>query len=253
MAHAYDDKFFDWVNLTALRSARIFLPLAQKMAGAPKSVADVGCGQGAWLSVWRDLGVSDICGLDGDYVDPARLLIPTQNFAAADLSGAFSLPRRFDLAQSLEVAEHLPPECSGRFVASLCGLSDVVVFSAAQPGQGGEMHVNERRISWWAGQFAQRGYTAFDALRPGLAEAAEVSPWYRFNAILYANPAGQARLPAEALARRCLDLAELDVSGDFAWRMRMAVLRPLPVSVVSFLSRLNYRIACARQARRQAA
>ena len=252
MAHAYDDKFFDWVNLTALRSARLFLPVVKQAIDAA-SVADVGCGQGAWLSVWREMGVEDVCGLDGDYVARDRLLIPQENFRATDLAAAFALDRRFDVAQSLEVAEHLPPQISQTLVDCLCKLSDVVVFSAAQPGQGGEQHINERRISWWAARFAAQGYAAFDCLRPELARATDVSPWYRFNAVVYANAAGQARLSPDALKTRCDDLARLDISGDLAWKLRMAVLRPLPVQVVSWLSRLNYRIACARQARSQAA
>lgn len=247
MAHEYDDKFFDWVNMTALRSARKFLPLALAATGA-KSVVDVGCGQGAWLSVWRDLGVEDVFGLDGAYVERARLLIPPEAFEVADLSRPFFAPRRFDVAQSLEVAEHLPPAASQGMVAGLCALSDIVVFSAAQPGQGGEMHINERKISWWAAQFAAQGYGAFDCLRPALAQEHDVSPWYKFNTIVYANAAGQARLSRAARATRCADLAKLDVSGDFAWKLRRTILRPLTVSVVSFLSRLNYRLAAGQVA-----
>lgn len=247
MAHEYDAKFFDWVKLTALGSARRFLPVVQAQTGAA-SVADVGCGQGAWLSVWQELGVSNVCGLDGSYVDPASLMIPRENFVAADLAAAFAVPRRFDVAQSLEVAEHLPPAISATFVACLCQLSDIVVFSAAQPGQGGEMHINERRVSWWAQQFAGHGYSAFDSLRPMLADAAGVSPWYKFNSVIYANPAGQARLSQDALALRCDDLAELDRPGNLAWKLRLAVLRPLPVPVVSWLSRAHYRLNCALQA-----
>ena len=252
MAHTYDEKFFDWVKLTALRSARRLLPLVQIHTGA-KSVADVGCGQGAWLSVWQELGVSDVCGLDGDYVERAQLMIPADKFVATDLAAAFKAGRRFDIAQSLEVAEHLPPAISQSFVADLCGLSDIVMFSAAQPGQGGEMHINERAISWWAQQFAGHGYAAFDCLRPALTGEGEVSPWYKFNTIVYANAAGQARLSAAALASRCDDLAALDVSGDLVWKLRLAVLRPLPTALVSWLSRAHYRLNCALQSPRQAA
>lgn len=243
VSNAYDARFYDWVNMTARRSAQIVLPLAQA-ACAPTSVADVGCGEGAWLAVWRELGVADVLGCDGAHVDRARLAIAQERFVATDLSRAFTAGRRFDLAQSLEVGEHLPPDSSDGFVDSLCGLSDVVLFSAAQPGQGGEMHVNERRPSWWAHRFAARGYATFDALRPALAGDGRVDPWYRFNSLLFANEAGQARLSEAARATRVAPEA-LDDGGDLAWKLRRAALAPLPVGVVTGLSRLRYRLVIA--------
>lgn len=244
MTQLYDARFFDWVNLTATRSARAVLPAMQACATV-RSVVDVGCGQGAWLAVWAECGVDDVLGLDGAYVDINRLLIAPKFFAAADLAGGFGAPRRFDLAQSLEVAEHLPPGAGPAFVAGLCALSDVVLFSAAQPGQGGEAHLNERAPSYWAKQFETHGYAAYDALRPKLAADRSVAPWYRFNTVLYANETGTARLSAETKAALCFDLSRLDQAGDLSWTLRRLVLRPLPEPVVTRLSRLRYRLTCA--------
>ena len=42
-------------------------------------------------------------------------------------------------------------------------------------------------------------------------------------------------------AARVADPVKLESGGDFAWRMRKDVLRPLPVAVVTALSRLRYR------------
>lgn len=243
MSGLYDDRFYDWVNQTARSSARFVLPLARD-AARPASVVDVGCGEGAWLDEWRRLGVGDVSGVDGDYVSRERLLIPAERFIPADLSRGFAAARRFDLAQSLEVAEHLPPTSSETFIDSLCGLSDVVLFSAAQPGQGGEGHVNERALSVWAHAFARRGYDAYDAIRPALERESRVSPWYRFNTVIYANAQGAARLSQTARARRVDDFATLDDGGDLLWRLRKAALRPLPVDLVTKLSRARYRFAC---------
>ncbi|MCX7898829.1 MAG: class I SAM-dependent methyltransferase [Methylocystis sp.] len=244
MADLYDSTFYDWVKMTALGSARAILPHVIE-AVSPASVVDIGCGEGAWLSVWSELGVVDILGLDGDYVRRDRLLLKPAEFIAADLSAPFTIARRFDLAQSLEVAEHLPPDAADGFVANLCALSDIVLFSAAIPGQGGEMHINEQRPSWWAERFAARGYDAFDALRPRLRAAKEVAPWYKFNTLIYANAAGQERLSTEARAARCVDPAQLDGAGDALWRLRCAMLAPLSPNVVTMLSRLRYRMATA--------
>lgn len=250
--HDYDARFFDWVGLTARRSARRIVPLTLGLITV-SSIADVGCGEGSWLAVWTEHGVEDIQGFDGSYVDPARLAIAPQRFEAVDLAASIQADRRFDLVQSLEVAEHLAPERAESFVRDLCALADIVLFSAAQPGQGGEMHVNEQRVSWWAARFRGQGYAAFDCLRPALKRAADVDPWYRFNTVLYANAAGMARLSETASAARCDDLAKLDQVGDWVWKVRLALLRPLPTNFVSRLSRLRYRAACAFRSRERLA
>ena len=69
----------------------------------------------------------------------------------------------------LEVAEHIPPECADIFVESLTwGLAPVIMFSAAVPGQGGTLHLNEQWPAYWASKFAQHGYVLIDCLRPQL-------------------------------------------------------------------------------------
>jgi Methyltransferase domain len=240
MSQAYDNTFFDWVDLTAIRSANGLVPLVMELA-VLTSVVDVGCGSGAWLGVWSRQGVTRIRGLDGAHVDRDRLTIPADQFETVDLTTEWSLAGRYDLAQSLEVAEHLPAAAGRHLVAQLCRLADIVLFSAAQPGQGGEMHVNEQPLSYWAHLFFGHGFAAYDCIRPRLTAHRSIDPWYRYNTILYANAAGAERLVPAALAARVADPARLESGGDFTWRMRRAVLRSLPVAVVTALSRLRYR------------
>ena len=95
------------------------------------------------------------------------------------------------------------------------------------------------------------GYDTFDCVRPEIRTASDVMPWYRYNSLIFANAEGQMRLSREALSARVADPAKLDGGGDLAWRLRKLVLRPLPVGVVSWMSRVHYSIACAL-ARRQA-
>jgi SAM-dependent methyltransferase len=242
MAILYDDTFFDWVDMTARRSAEAVVPLLRDCA-APKSVVDVGCGRGTWLAVWASAGINDIRGLDGAYVDQKRLAITAEQFETADLTKTWAIQRRFDLAQSLEVAEHLPASCGPIFVNQLCQLADIVAFSAARPGQGGENHINERPVSYWAKLFQEQGYQAFDCLRPLMRDNAAIDPWYRYNTVVYANAAGQQRLSDAARAAQPTDLETLNDAGDLAWRLRAMVLRPLPVAAVTALSRLRYTIA----------
>jgi hypothetical protein len=153
----------------------------------PQSVIDVGCGTGTWLKVFANHGVSDILGLDGDYVDRELLQIPDAAFRPLDLGSRVSLDRRFDLAISLEVAEHLTPARGPGFVADLVALAPAVLFSAAIPGQGGTDHRNERWQSYWASAFGEHGYAANDCIRPGIWEDRNVDRWYAQNTILYTD------------------------------------------------------------------
>src|ERR671925_1539421 len=139
----YSPGFYEQQQEGSLRSARRVLPHLVQLV-SPRSVVDVGCGVGTWLKAAMELGVEDILGLDGDYVDRAMLQIPSAQFTPVDLTRPFRLPRTFDAALSLEVAEHLPESSAVDFVESLASLSNVILFSAAIPGQMGEHHVNEQ-------------------------------------------------------------------------------------------------------------
>ncbi|MHC4590766.1 MAG: methyltransferase domain-containing protein [Planctomycetota bacterium] len=100
----YDRRYFADHRAVALASARALVPHLLQLV-RPRSVVDVGCGVGAWLSVFGEHGVSELLGVDGDHVPRDQLMIPPSSFLARDLSGALRLDRTFDLALSLEVAE----------------------------------------------------------------------------------------------------------------------------------------------------
>jgi hypothetical protein len=152
-----------------------------------KSVLDVGCGDGRWLKQCLEIGVETIVGVDAVWTDMQRLLIPSANFLTRDVAEKLELHRRFDLAISLEVAEHVAPEYSDQFVANLVAHSDCVLFSAAIPYQGGFRHINEHWQSYWAGIFDRNGYQAFDLLRKNLWANESVHVWYKQNMLLYIN------------------------------------------------------------------
>ena len=104
----------------------------------------------------------------------------------ADLCGRIGdRDRRFDLAISLEVAEHLEPQRSEGLVRDLCALADVVLFAAAVPFQGGAGHINERWQSWWAQKFSDNGYEPFDVLRRDIWGRRDIAWWYKQNTIFY--------------------------------------------------------------------
>ncbi len=184
----YDHKFYDAIRSGSRRSAEVVIPIVLELIQA-KAVVDVGCGDGTWLAVFRELGVKDMLGLDGEYVDRRQLQIPELEFRPTDLSRPFALERSFDLAISLEVAEHLPAESAEGFVRSITRLAPVVLFSAAIPFQGGTNHLNEQWPDYWTGLFGKYRYLAIDCIRPRTWDDDRVEFWYRQNCFLYASAA----------------------------------------------------------------
>lgn len=166
-------------------SAREIVPYLMELA-RPASVVDIGCGLGQWLLTFQDHGVREILGLDGDHVPREKLFIAADNFQAFDLRrGRYAdVGRKFDLAISLEVAEHIEPEFTDNFLDLLTSLSDVIAFSAAIPGQTGENHHNEQPPQYWAERFDRRGYVMLDAFRDKYWENENVNWWYRQNMYL---------------------------------------------------------------------
>lgn len=238
-AHRYDDTFFDYIEFGARQSARRAAQGLRTLFEV-KSVLDVGCGRGIWLDEWRRQGVTDVTGVDGSYVDVATLAIPLDRFTAADLTRPLDLQRRYDVVQSLEVAEHLPPGASETLVATLVRHGELVMFSAARPGQGGEHHVNERPYEFWRDVFARQGYGMYDAMRP-LLDDPSVEPWYRYNTFLFASDRVADRLP-DAVRRARVDPAQpvADVAPLF-WRLRCAALRRMPRGAVEQLALVKHR------------
>jgi SAM-dependent methyltransferase len=170
------------------------VPIAMEMI-QPRSVVDVGCGTGTWLREFLNCGAASVHGIDGDYVDRERLEIPRDCFTPFDLrSGTFECERK-DLAICLEVAEHLPMRSSNQLIRSLVKASQIVMFSAAVPGQGGTDHINEQWPSYWRKIFANHGYEPVDAIRPRILQNHKIEWWYRQNIMVFASKEALDRHP----------------------------------------------------------
>lgn len=170
----------------AVTSARAIAQLMLKRFPSIGSVADVGCSIGTFLNAFMKEGVTTIQGFDAHWVDQERLVIPPESFRTVDLAkGLGPVEKRYDLLISLEVAEHLPVENASDFVRDLTERSDLILFSAAVPGQGGVGHVNEQWQSYWRDLFAERGYIPYDFVRNEIWNNADVPFWYKQNILLY--------------------------------------------------------------------
>jgi hypothetical protein len=108
------------------------------------------------------------------------------------------LGERLDLCACIETAATVSESTAPTLVRSLCGMSDIVLFSAAIPGQGGARHVNERWPTYWADLFASAGYEPVDILRGRIWNDARVEWPYRQNLLFFVNQAGLPRLSVPA-------------------------------------------------------
>ena len=184
----YNDQFYKSLTEGSYNSAKPFVSILSSLSINPKKVVDVGCGRGPWLKAFSDSGTKELVGIDGDWVRQEDMLDKKIEFHSIDLSSTTienPINKKFDLAMSLEVAEHLKPEQAIPFVNYLIGFSDTILFSAAFSGQGGTDHVNERPHTYWAKVFISNGYLPYDLFRSKVWENQEIDVWYRQNTFLY--------------------------------------------------------------------
>lgn len=182
----YDEQFYRSTRAGARSSAQVLAPLLVETF-APKSVIDVGCGEG-----WLVRALNESCkatGVDQHpdaalHVNLARPPYPTLG--------------PYDLAVSLEVAEHLAAEVADVFVGWLVDLAPTVVFSAATPGQGGTGHLNEQPAGYWAEKFAAHDYPGTGVLRDRIWDDRRVCWWYRQNLLVF----GAHGLPGDGCPTR---------------------------------------------------
>lgn len=241
--HVYEGNFFNYVNTTSLRSAKYFLETV-KFPIEIYSIVDIGCGKGAWLNQWREKYTKDILGVDGDYVDTDTLLIPKEDFQAVDLRQRIDLGRTFSLVQCLEVAEHIDASFADILVDNIVRHGDIVLFSAAQKGQGGEFHVNEQPINYWVEKFSGHDFICFDYIRPQVKNINMIEPWYRFNTVLFIRKEklGTLALGEDFLATRADQNYDFAAAIDKSWLLRNKLLSFVPYSIINLLSKAKQRL-----------
>ena len=123
----------------------------------PASVLDVGCGTGRTLSYLRDNGV-DAFGVEGSELAISRSKHPDY-IRQHNLNRELNLGRRFDLVWCAEVVEHIHPRYEKHLLRTLMNHGDLIILTAAQPGQGGEGHFNEQPFEYWIAKFRAREYS----------------------------------------------------------------------------------------------
>ena len=180
-------KYKHSAKLHNLESPRAVIPVITSLL-KPKSIVDFGCGLGSWLRVFKDSGIDKILGLDGDWVDRTKIETSViDNFKEVDLEKEIKLKEKFDLAISLEVAEHLHKESADIFIENLTNASDIIVFSAAVPMQGGQNHINEQPLTYWVNLFDKYNYKFYDIIRGRIWNMDNVFWWYKQNMVVFSK------------------------------------------------------------------
>ena len=168
-----------------LKDPNIIVPEIMKLLN-PKSVVDIGCGLGVFLNVFKRLGVDDVLGIDGSWVNKDLLFkyIDPEEFLEYNLEKEIKLDKEYDLVLSLEVAEHLREDSADVFVQNLVNSGNLIIFSAAIPSQGGQNHLNEQWLTYWEEKFAKHNYVIHDIIRPMFWDNSKIAWWYRQNMVL---------------------------------------------------------------------
>jgi SAM-dependent methyltransferase len=171
-----------------LRDARIVVPALLDAFPSARSVLDVGCGSGVFAAEFarRERKVIGLERSRHGIAIAERQGVECRSFDLTRTPPA-DVPGSFDMVYCFEVAEHLTPELGDRLVEYLAGFGAPVIFSAAQPGQGGTGHINEQPPQYWLDRFACRSF-AHDAgatrrLRERFATGG-AARWFQNNVVV---------------------------------------------------------------------
>ena len=119
----------------------------------PKRVLDIGCGPGMYVYSMRDQGL-DAVGIDIDERVEGKEHLHKIDLLTLDGS------EQADLVICFEVAEHIDPHYQDQVVDAVYNSIEpggTLIWTAAQPGQGGVGHINCRKKEFWLDKLVSRG------------------------------------------------------------------------------------------------
>lgn len=142
--------------------------------GKPGTMIDYGSGDGWWSHTFKQAGADHCYAVELDPIaldhTPADVYFKQHDLREPlnDLTGVF------DLVMCLEVAEHIPKNQAHNALLSTLARStgNILVFSAAQPGQPGTGHVNLQPLSYWIEAIEKWSYIQFSPERTAAAKKA---------------------------------------------------------------------------------
>jgi 2-polyprenyl-3-methyl-5-hydroxy-6-metoxy-1,4-benzoquinol methylase len=132
-------------------------PFAKRLAAwiadtlQPQTALDIGCGPGIYVDAMREHGIA-ATGIDTDKRVAGKPHLRQESMFDTDGSA--------ELVLCLEVAEHIPEDRADAVIASVADAVapyGILIWSAAQPGQGGTGHINCQPKDYWAQRLAAAG------------------------------------------------------------------------------------------------
>lgn len=215
MEKNYDGVFYEDEKKYSKKSSDILIPYVIERLGC-RTVVDFGCGVGECLNAAKQCaGVEKVTGLDGEWVR-GRLVIGQDEFYGCNLTQEIDLKEKYDLVISLEVAEHLSEDSAETFIGNLTRHSDVVLFSAAVPYQGGTHHVNEQYPSYWREIFSKQNFSMCDCIRSTFWNDERINDYYRQNVFIYCK----SSLRQEILKKFYCEENPTDIIHPDLWKAR---------------------------------
>ncbi len=241
----YNKKFYNSVGTRALISSEIVFSEMKKWY-FPLSITDFGAGPGVWSSsAAKSFPKARVLAIDysgatifqDEFKEhkPSNLNTLLIDFETTPVDNLDEI----DLGICLEVLEHLQPETANDLFSVMCEKSQVILFSAAVPGQGGTGHINERPKEYWVQRFRDRDFLIFDVFKEDLTSPA-VPSYYRNNIFLAVRRSfilDSTNFDAKKFLQK---LGENRVSENRSIRLRLAhsLIRLLPSKIVTLLARI---------------
>ncbi|XVJ67680.1 MAG: class I SAM-dependent methyltransferase [Lacibacter sp.] len=220
----------------------------------PKRIIDFGCGTGDLAKAFASRGVT-VEAIDG-YSTPDFSAYSNIHFTKVDLNNTVAAQHflkqfegKFDLAISIEVAEHLNPDVSSSFIEWMTSMADVIVFSAAVPSQDGDGHINCRSRSEWYEFIKQHDFVIADTLRQYFTSNSRLGLWHKLNVVDYVHQetAFAKQINTAALTERLIAAETFAASQCFHYvkqtQQRQNILNLQPVKSAVWLRNLLVRLA----------
>jgi len=176
--------------------------IMKRVQPALKSVVDYGCGAGWFLYYFKkDFGITDILGLEPS---PSAVTIADpsvrENIRPLSLTDTIIFHREFDLALNVEVAEHIDKKFADRIVKNITRYTNLLVFSAATPGQGGYEHINEQPFEYWRSRISSCGFSFKEEETQRFRQFLKknkAKKWYCNNLAIFRKENGNANFSEE--------------------------------------------------------
>jgi hypothetical protein len=124
----------------------------------PNYIIDFGCSTGIYLNeIKKNIQKIEFVGYE--YSKDACDNSICENILNCDLTQKLDVEKRKNtLGICLEVLEHIDDKYWFEVLSNITKLSDIIIFSAAHPGQGGIGHINCRPKIDWIKRFHSLGW-----------------------------------------------------------------------------------------------